>query len=67
MNYMTAREASEKWDITQRRVQVLCAQGKILGAVLFGNAWAIPKDAVKPKDGRYKKDSNVNKGYLTNQ
>lgn len=55
MEYMTARQASEKWDITQRRVQVLCSQGKIPGAVLFGNAWAIPKDAVKPKDGRYKK------------
>lgn len=38
MDYMTAREASEKWDITQRRVQVLCAQGKIPGVVLFGNA-----------------------------
>ena len=63
MDYMTAREASVKWDITQRREQVLCAQGKIPGAVLFGNAWAIPKDAVKPIDGRYKKDSNLNKGY----
>jgi len=55
MDYMTAREVSEKWGITQRRVQVLCAQGKIPGAVRFGNTWAIPKDAVKPKDGRYKK------------
>lgn len=55
MDYMTAREASEKWGITQRRAQVLCAQGKIPGAVRFGNNWAIPKDAVKPKDGRCKK------------
>lgn len=54
MDYMTAREASKKWDITQRRVQVLCTQGKVPGAVRFGNTWAIPKDAVKPKDGRYK-------------
>ncbi|HBC91505.1 MAG TPA: DNA-binding protein [Pelotomaculum sp.] len=54
MDYMTAREASKKWDITQRRVQVLCNQGKVRGAVRFGNTWAIPKDAVKPKDGRYK-------------
>jgi len=61
MDYMTTRKASEIWDITQRRVQVLCAQGKIQGAVLFGNAWAIPKDAVKPIDGRYKKESNENK------
>ncbi len=54
MDYMTAKEAAKKWEITPRRVQVLCAQGKIPGAVRFGVAWAIPKDAVKPKDGRYK-------------
>lgn len=56
MNYITAREASRLWGITQRRVQVLCAQEKVPGAVLFGNAWAIPKDAEKPRDGRYKKN-----------
>lgn len=54
MDYMTAKEAAKKWEITPRRVQVLCAQGKIPGAVRFGVTWAIPKDAVKPKDGRYK-------------
>ena len=63
MDYITAREASEKWGITQRRVQVLCAQGKIPGAILFGNAWAIPKDAAKPKDGRCNKDANLKKKY----
>ena len=54
MDYMTAKEAAEKWAITPRRVQVLCAQGKILGAVRFGVTWSIPKDAQKPKDGRRK-------------
>ena len=54
MDYMTAKEAAEKWAITPRRVQVLCAQGKILGAVRFGITWAIPKDAQKLKDGRRK-------------
>ena len=54
MDYMTAKEAAEKWAITPRRVQVLCAQGKVPGAVRFGITWAIPKDAVKPKDGRYR-------------
>ena len=53
---MTAKEAAEKWGITPRRVQVLCAQDKILGAVRFSITWAIPKDAVKPKDRRYKKN-----------
>jgi hypothetical protein len=55
MDYMTAKEAAKKWEITPRRVQVLCAQGKIPDAVRFGVTWAIPKDAVKPKDGRVKK------------
>lgn len=54
MDYMTAKEAAEKWAITPRRVQVLCAQGKISGAFRFGVTWAILKGAVKPKDGRSK-------------
>lgn len=58
MDYITVKEAAEKWKITPRRVQVLCAQGKIPGTVRFGITWAIPKDAVRPKDGRYKKVKN---------
>lgn len=58
MDYMTAKEAAEKWGITPRRVQILCAQDKIQGAIRFGITWAIPKDAGKPKDGRYKKRKN---------
>jgi hypothetical protein len=56
MDYMTAKEAAEKWGITPHRLQVLCTQDKIPGAVRFGITWAIPKDAMKPKDGRYKKN-----------
>ena len=56
MDYITVKEAAEKWVITACLVQVLCAQDKIPGAIRFANTWAIPKDAVKPADGRYKKD-----------
>lgn len=56
MDYITVKETAEKWGITTRRVQVLCAQGKIPGAVRFGTTWAIPKDAIKPVDRRYKKN-----------
>ena len=59
MDYITAKEASEKWGITIRRVQVLCAQEKIFGVIRFGNTWAIPKDAVKPKDGRCKDNNKL--------
>lgn len=55
MDYITVKEAAGKWGITIRRVQVLCAQDKIPGAIRFANTWAIPKDAVKPADRRYKK------------
>jgi hypothetical protein len=58
MDYIAVKEAAEKWSITPHRIQVLCIQGKIAGAVRFGGSWAIPKDAVKPKDWRYKKVKN---------
>lgn len=56
MEYMTAREAAQKWNITVRRVQVLCSQGRIQGAMLFGNIWEIPKNSLKPEDMRRKKE-----------
>ena len=61
MNGMTTAEAAEKWGITPRQVQLLCANERIPGAVRFGHAWAIPVDAEKPKDGRSEKKTN-NKG-----
>lgn len=56
MEYMTAKEAAQKWNITVRRVQVLCAHGRIQGATRLGNIWAIPKDAKKTNDARSKTD-----------
>jgi hypothetical protein len=32
----------------------LCLEGRIEGAEKFGNVWAIPDDAEKPKDERVK-------------
>ena len=52
--YMTVKEASEKWGISDRRVRVLCTQGKIPGAYQEGRGWKIPSDAEKPADGRFK-------------
>lgn len=54
MEYITAKEAAEKWGISQRRVQRLCEQGRVLGAVKLGWAWAIPIEASKPTDARKK-------------
>lgn len=52
MKYMTAKEAAEKWNISQRRVAVLCAENRIENAEMLGNMWLIPKDAEKPQDAR---------------
>lgn len=50
--YTTIRETAERWNVTVRQVQYLCAKGQVEGAVKFGRAWAIPKEAKKPTDGR---------------
>ena len=55
MDYISIAEAAEKWGISRRRVQVLCAQGRIQGLERLGKTWAIPKDAEKPADGRKNK------------
>ena len=52
--FMTVKEAAEKWGISDRRVRILCAEGKIPGAYQQGRAWKIPANAEKPADGRYK-------------
>jgi len=52
MKYMSAREAADKWGITQRRVNVLCSKNKISNAMMIGNMWIIPESAKKPADDR---------------
>jgi len=55
MEYMKVAEAAERWGISARRVRVLCAEGKIPGVIKNGKLYMIPKDAHKPKDGRFRK------------
>ena len=52
MEYITVREAAQKWKISQRLAQKYCTDGRIEGAKKFGGAWAIPADAQKPTDPR---------------
>lgn len=59
--YMTASQAAKKWNISQRRVQVLCAEGRIDGVFKLGDAWAIPKTAEKPDDARAKRSTENEK------
>lgn len=54
MGYMTTSQAAEKWNISQRRVQILCSQNRIDGVFKLGENWAIPDNAEKPIDNRKK-------------
>lgn len=51
-DFCTVNEIAEKWNVSLRCVRQLCTMGKIPGAVQFGKAWAIPRNAEKPTDGR---------------
>ena len=57
--FMTVKQASEKWGISDRRIRVLCSEGKIPGAYQEGLGWKIPVDAKKPADGRYKSKESL--------
>lgn len=59
MNYMTLKEASEKWGVTPRRVNYYCAGGRIPGAVKMAGVWLVPKDAEKSLDKRCKADKSM--------
>ena len=66
MEYMTIQAASEKWGISERRIQTLSTAGRLEGCQKFGRQWAIPTELEKPSDariksGRYIKANNKNK------
>ena len=46
--YVTAKQLAEKWDITDRQVQILCKASRINGAERVGGIWLIPENAVQP-------------------
>jgi hypothetical protein len=52
MDFMIAKQAAEKWNVSERRIQQLCETGRIPGAVRPARDWLIPKDAPKPEDRR---------------
>jgi len=54
MEFISVKDASEKWGISERRIQKLCEENRIPGVFRFGRSWALPKDAEKPTDARLK-------------
>ena len=64
MDYLNIREVSEMWGISARRLQTMCADGKIQGAKRFGKAWMIPETAQKPIDRRTKEGKKTGTASL---
>lgn len=52
LDYISIQQTANKWNISERRIQKLCEENRIAGAVRFGRAWAISKDAEKPTNKR---------------
>lgn len=61
--YMSVKEAAEKWNISDRRVRALCETEKIVGVIKEGNSYKIPYDSMKPMDGRRQKGKVIAKEY----
>jgi len=54
MEYLPIQEFTDKWNISKRRIQILCREGRINGAKMIGNMWVIPENAMRPVDARTK-------------
>lgn len=63
VGYMKISEAAKKWGIGERRINTLCLQGRLEGAVKFGTTWAIPMSVEKPKDERIKSGKYIKSKY----
>ena len=59
MEYITVSQAAEKWGVTPRRVQMLCNESRIKGAVRFGPVWRIPETAVLPNSRRKEEEPQL--------
>ena len=61
VGYVKADEIARRWDVSKRQVQYLCINGKIDGAIKFGNTWAIPESVKKPtRSGKVKPGRKAN-------
>jgi AraC-like DNA-binding protein len=70
LEYMSVREAAEKWSLSERRVHKLCQDGRIDGIIRFGRSWGIPNGTQKPDDARKSVDNtpltnHMNSGGMT--
>lgn len=57
--YLGVKDIARLWNISERRVRVLCSEGRIEGAFKEGNIWKIPENAIKPSDKRSNNPENL--------
>lgn len=67
MEYLSIRQTSEKWGLSGRRINELCVENRIPGAMKIGYYWAIPADAERPKDERIKSGRYCKAGLMSNE
>ena len=63
MNTISVAEAARRWGISERRVRLLCSEGRIEGAFREGRAYRIPEDALRPADGRERRGRIIPEAY----
>ena len=56
MNYISVKEASSRWNISERRITMLCRRSVIKGIIKKDGQWMIPDYAIKPMDGRIRRE-----------
>ena len=61
MKYLSVMETAERWGISTRRIQILCNEARIPGAIRIGRTWAIPDNEPKPADARIKSGKYIKK------
>ena len=59
--YLSIAQPAERWGISTRRIQILCGEGRVPGAIRIGTVWGIPEDAEKPADARIKNGKYIKK------
>lgn len=65
MEFITVSQAANKWNISDRRVRILCSEGMIEGVVKQGRSYRIPADALKPLDGRILRGKEIDGRYIS--
>ena len=64
MKYLSIAQTAERWGISTRRIQILCGEGRVPGAIRIGSVWGIPEDAEKPADARIRTASISRRKFI---